>query len=180
MPSSKTVSLAGFGLAGVALGTALTLTLTTLTTQQVNFVQSGTSSGVVLQVNSVTRYQTVPITCTASGGLTKYSMCSGRSPLSTTGSLIDISMECGSVAKQLTGDVQFKKSLLSNSGSPLTNLDNIVVGTGALERSAFATELKWNPADLLTFSTLETPTGSLGSSRYDCQMWATLSDKYGS
>lgn len=142
----------------------------------VNFKQgTGTSTGAVLQVDGTNRFQTFSATCTATGGLTNYSTCYLSSPLSTTGSLLEVGLECGNVPKQLTGDVSFKKTRLAASGAVLTNLDNIVAGTGSLERSAFATEVKWNPADKLTFSTLITP-----GSGVDCQLWATIADKYGS
>ena len=139
-----------------------------------DFITNGTQSGIVLKADGLTRYKSYYTTCTATGGLSKYSTCYAPSPFSTTGSLFDVSLECGNVPKALAGDVSFKKSRLSASGAPLTNLDAITAGTGSLEMSQFATEVAWNSADALTYSTLVTP-----GSGVDCKLFYTVADHYG-
>lgn len=174
------------------IGTSALVALATVTTvlyaygtlqvkDNINFTPDGTTSGAVLQVNGLTRFQTFPTTCTATGGLTgQYSTCYARSPYTTTGSLLAFSFECGNnFAVALPGDVSFKKSLISGSGAPLTNGDNLTLGSGALKPSVLAVPVAFNPADILTFSTRTTPTGTLSTGRYDCQMYTTVSDKYG-
>lgn len=149
----------------------------------VNFTdQNGTETGAVLKINSVARFQVLtPKVCTATGGLSKYTMCSYNSPYTTTGALVGFSLECGNnVAKQLTGDVSFKKTLFSNTGTVLTNGDNLALGTGALKASILAVPVTWNPADKLTFSTLVSPSGTLNTTRYDCKFAPIVWDKYGS
>lgn len=148
----------------------------------INFsAPNGTSTGAVIQVASVARYQEFPTTCVATGGLTKYSMCVARSPYTTTGTLLAAGAECGSsFPKSLPGDFSFKKNIFSSTGSSITNLDGVTLGSGANVLSQLAVGLSWNPADLFTFTSLVTPTGTLGTSRYDCQMWTRVLDKYGS
>jgi len=169
------ISLRGTLAVTGAVTLALVTLSNTLTLQNgANFTANGSSTGVVLQVSGTTRYQTLSTTCTATGGSTgQYSTCALRSPLSTTGSLIEASLECGNVGTQLTGDISFKTARIAATGSALTNLDNITAGTGSLERSAFSTEVAWHPSKFLTYSTLVSP-GSV-----DCKLWATLADQYG-
>ncbi len=79
----------------------------------------------------------------------------------------------------MLGDFSFKKTLTSSTGTALTNLNNVAAATGANVLSQFAVGTSWNPADLLTFTSLVAPTGTLNTTRYDCQMWSRLLDKYG-
>lgn len=135
-------------------------------------------------VNTLARAKTGPVTCTATGGLTGvYETCSVTAAavgLTTTGTLLGVTLECGNVAKPLTGDVSFKKAAHAATGSALTNLADVTLGSGANVPSIFAVPPSWNPTDLLTFSTRVTPSGALTNARYDCQMWPILLDKYGS
>lgn len=133
-----------------------------------------TISGATLYSDGLVREAETFAKCTATGGLTSYSTCWLPSPMSTSGSLLGVSLECGNVAAQLTGDVSFKLTSTSGSGTPLTSLDNIVAGTGSLEVSDFATEVAWNPEEGLAYSTLVTPGATA-----DCRLYATYSDKYG-
>ena len=179
---TSTLQIGTTTLAALAAGVMLYVAGTAQVERSVNFIpQTGVSTGATIQVNSITRWQQYPVTCTATGGTTGlYSTCAANLPFTSTGGLLGVTLECGNVATQLTGDVSFKKSLHSATGTVLTNLNNIVAGTGSYEGSWFATEQAWNPADILTFSTTTTPSGTLNTTRYDCQMWATVSDKYGS
>ncbi len=146
----------------------------------INFTPNGTTTGAVIQVNGLTRIQQFPVTCTATGGLSTYSTCAARLPFTTTGGLLGVSMECGNWKVAMSGDLSFKKTLTSASGSVITNGNNLSLGTGAFLPTQLAVPIAWNPADILTFSTLVTPTGTLNTTRYDCQMWSTIIDKYGS
>lgn len=141
----------------------------------------GSSTGAILQVEGLPRYQTYYDQCSGSGGLAgSYTNCSARSPLSTTGSLLAFGVECGNYVVAQPSDVSFKKSLISATGSVLTGGNNITVGTGANLQSQLATPVSWNPVDLLTVASTTAPTGTLNTTRYDCQLWYTVSDKYGS
>lgn len=143
-----------------------------LTASGVNFVTNGSQTGIVLKVDGLRRYYQAYADCTATGGLTTYSTCFLPSPLSTSGSLFSISVECGNVSVQLSADVSFKLTATSASGTVLTSMDNIVMGTGSLERVSFATEQAWNPTNGLAATTLTT-VGTV-----DCKLWATFADTY--
>ncbi len=140
----------------------------------------GTSTGSILQVDGLTRRQEFPTACSATGGLTSYSVCAARSPLSTTGSLLAFGIECGNWKVAMYSDVSFKKTRTAASGTVLAGGNNLLVGTGANLQSALAVPVSWNPADLLTVTSLTAPTGTLNTTRYDCKLWTTISDKYGS
>lgn len=140
-----------------------------------------TSDTLDLKLAGLVRGKEVQANCSATGGLTTYTTCSLSSPFATTGSLLGFSAECGtSWAKAMSGDVSFKKTLTSASGTVLTNGDNLSLGSGALLPSMLAVPVKWNPVDLLTFTTLVAPSGTLNTTRYDCKFFAIVSDKYGS
>lgn len=136
-------------------------------------VQEITTSGTVLYTNGLARNAETFAKCTSTGGLTSYSTCFLPSPITTTGSLLGVSIECGDTGVQLTGDVSFKIASTSASGTALTSLEDIVLGTGSLQVSNFATEVNWNPAEGISYSTLVTP-GAV-----DCRLFAKYSDKYG-
>ena len=137
-------------------------------------VQEYTQSGVTLLSGGLERGRVTYGNCTATGGLTTYSTCIVNHPFSTSGSLLAVGLECSEtgVAAQLTGDVSFKLTATSSSGAPLTNLDAIVAGTGSLEVSQFATEVVWNPAEILTYTTLVTP------DTVNCKLFATVDEKF--
>lgn len=138
-------------------------------------VASMSETGVTLLQGGLARYATAYATCTSTGGITNYSTCYLESPLATTGSLLSISLECGNVPKALAGDVSFKLTRLSATGTAITNLNNITAGTGALQTNVFTTEQAWNPAEAITFSTLTDPSGAA----VDCRLYADYHDKYG-
>ncbi len=141
----------------------------------------GSSTGSILQVDGQTRRQEFPTTCSATGGLTNYSTCDSKLPISTSGALLGVTIECGNWAKAMTGDVSFKATAMSASGSPLTNLNNVTLGTGAYISSMFAQPVPWKPGlSHLTFTSLTAPTGTLNTTRYNCKIVPILSDIYGS
>jgi hypothetical protein len=74
MASAKTATLAGFGLAGVALGTALTLTLTTLTATTGNITTVNSTTVTTTQLNVTTgSVSTLDVTGPALGtGATRF------------------------------------------------------------------------------------------------------------
>lgn len=175
------LSLYGVRLAkGIAIGT-VTLAAFLNLYGPLNFKSTpGTSTGATLTVDGLPRWKTFPVTCSASGGSTNTAMCATRSPLTTSGTLLGADLECGNVAMALIGDVSIKKSKLAATGSALTNLNGVTLGTGAKISVRFAQGVSWNPTDVLTFTTLLTPTGTLSATRYDCQMWPVMLDAYGS
>jgi len=170
MATAKTGTLAGFGLAAVALGAALSLTITNLTVKEpINFTPTGTSSGVVIQVNGITEVQAFTVSCTATGGNVKvsggakYDTCIMPALLSTTGAIKEISF-AGIGSESVVGlDCGFVKGRNSGTGTSFTNLSNVVTGTGVIAR--FATgSIRWNPADFIKCGTLGTlgPAGTAG------------------
>jgi len=176
----SSLQLGGTTLLTLAVGVAGYFLGTTQVTGPVDFQQTGNSSGAVLQVAGVTRYKHYEGICTATGGKTTYSSCSIVAPFSTSGALLGFSLEAGNMAVALVGDVSFKKSATSASGTALTNGNNISVGSGALTASMLAVPVVWNSADILTFTTIVTPTGTLNTTRYDLSFWAIVYDKDGS
>lgn len=177
----KEMAIAASLVANVVMGGYLLKVQGSVSVQ--NAIESSTSTGARLTIGGVDRLRILPpAACVATGGLTGvYETCKYNSPYTTTGALLGVFTECGlNVAKALTGDVSFKKALHAATGSALPNLDNIVLGSGSYESSWFATEVAWNPADILTFSTRTTPTGTLNTTRYDCKMAPIVFDKYGS
>ena len=140
----------------------------------------GTSTGAVIQVDGLTREQTFPTTCHASGGLTGiYSACDVVYPYNTSGSLLNTFIEAGNMAVSLVGDVSIKRASIAATGTVLTNLDGVTVGSGTQAASVFAVPVNLRKGDHITFSTRTTPTGSLSTTRYDFQMWITILDRYG-
>lgn len=186
MPSAKTIGVKELAIAGalaasVALGGYLLRVQGSASIRDSLNFEGTTATGADIRIGGISAFRVLPPTaCTATGGLSKYTTCSISAPFSTTGALLAVDLSCGqNVAKALTGDVSFKKSLTSNTGTALTNLDGITMGSGSTEISWFATEQRWNAADILTFSTLTTPTGTLNTSRYDCKMSAIVRATYG-
>lgn len=126
------------------------------------------------EVNRVTQ-----VACTATGGLAKYDTCYMPSPLTTTGALKSVSIQCGDVAKALPGDLGFVKAANTGTGTALPTFDNKSLGTGATFRYSTGTTIIWNPADKLKFGTRTAPTGTLNTTRYNCIMRAEVEDLYG-
>lgn len=124
------------------------------------------------------------VACTATGGNVKigggakYNTCVIPSPLTTTGALRDVSIQCGNVSVALAGDLSYMKTAVGGTGAALPNGSNVSLGTGAHIYFGSGRTL-WNPADSLKFGTLITPTGTLSSARYDCVMRAKIEDIYG-
>lgn len=152
-------------------------------TSVVNFTQTdGTSTGAVIQVAGLTRLQTFGVTCTNTGGNVKvsggakYDTCISRSPLSTTGTLVDVSLECGNSPKPYNYDLGFVKGLVSGTGVGITNLNNRATASGSLHTHSTGAYL-WNPADYLKLGTLTSVPTTSGN---DCKLWVTIQDKYGS
>lgn len=168
----------------VSLGTAVAaFTGTVKVRDAVDFRPNGTTSGAYLQINGATRLAPLtPVALVATGGLTGvYDTLDYVAPFSSSGVLLGVTFECGeNFAKSLTGDVSFRKGSKTASGSPLTNLNNVTLGSGTIFGSWLAQPLAWNPADRLSFSTRETPTGTLSTARYDCKMAPIVVDAYGS
>lgn len=148
--------------------------------RNINFTPDGNSTGAVLQVNGVTQAQWVPVACTATGGNVKvsggakYNTCIAASPLTTTGTIVGLGLECGSVPAAFAFDMSFVKSRTSGTGSAFLNLGNKSAGTGA--GIYFLTgSMLWNPADLIKVGTLTSVNAAT-----DCQLMYQIRDKYGS
>ena len=142
-------------------------------------VTSQADQNLVLQLEDVTfRTHVAPEPCTATGGDVTYDTCYMASPLTTTGSLREVTIECGNVATALPGDLSFVKTANAATGTSLKNFDNVTLGTGAYIYYLSGATL-WNPADKLKFATLTTPTGTLNATRYNCKIRATVDDIYG-
>lgn len=80
MPSSKTSTLAKFGLAGAALGTAVSLTLTNLTVTNVNgsvVKATGSFTGATLQVNDTTGSGAINVFGPDGGGMCFFDLDAG-------------------------------------------------------------------------------------------------------
>lgn len=154
--------------------------------RNINFTPDGTTTGAVLQVNGVTEDQILSSTCTATGGNVKtsfdgttgtgakYNTCLLANPLTTSGTLFDISIKCGSaVAKALPGDLSIVKGRTAGSGTALKNFSNVSLGSGAY--FLFSTGATVIPGgSFLKFNTLTAPGATA-----DCKLRARLYDLYG-
>jgi hypothetical protein len=141
-------------------------------------ITSPSGQDIVYQLAGTEVSRLTTIACTATGGLAAYDVCYMPSPLTTTGSIHSISVQCGSVALALPSDVSFVKAAHAGTGTSLRQLDNITLGTGAY--FGFGTgNILWNPADKIKLATATTPTGTLSTARYDCVMRVTVEDIYG-
>ena len=151
----------------------------------VDFQQTGTETGVVLQVKGATQLQVAPSnTFTATGGNVKvgagaaagakYNTGFFQTPWANTGAYVDITLSCGNVPKALPGDVSIvKKTGDTGSGAPIQNLDGITLGTGATFHFGSGFTIV-GPQDALKFSTLTTP-----GSAVDCKFHAIGFPLYG-
>ena len=142
-------------------------------------VDSQSGQDIVYELNGTeTKRVMAPVTCTATGGLAKYDTCITASPITTTGAITKVSIECGNVAESLTGDLSFVEAVETGTGTALVNFDNAVIGTGATV--VFNTgSVLWNPTNYLKFGTLSTLTGTLNTTRYDCVMKVEVDNIYG-
>lgn len=185
-PATRTgpllVGIGGFGLGILATGTVAFFLGSINVQRNVNFTPNGNSTGVVLQLNGVTQQQIFTTACTNTGGLSKYpGPCIVRSPLSTTGALTGLSVECAGMNKSLTmsgGFVKSTTSAVGSNGVGFTGLIKTTVGTGAGIRvavSSGANLIHWNPVDILKVQT----TTSFPAGGIDCIVRATIHDEYG-
>lgn len=171
MPTRFT-SLGVSGTATLATLVATTVTLATVSitsnltlSKKVNFVQDGTNTGVVLQVNGVTEVQAFTVACTATGGNVKvsggakYDTCIMPPLLTTTGAIKEVSVAVSGSESAVGIDCGFVKGRVSGTGTSFTNLGNVATGTGLIFR--FGTgSLRWNSADFIKCGTLATLGGS--------------------
>ncbi len=145
-----------------------------------NFITNGSQTGVVLKAGGTVVDQKIPVTCSATGGLTKYPTCITASPYTSTGVLTGLSLECGGAAMGnwvMSG--AFVKSVTAPSGT--TTIPNFgtrkTVGSGSFTTMSGSTPLTWNPADLIKISTITSiPT----TTNFNCTMLITSHDKFGS
>jgi hypothetical protein len=147
----------------------------------INFTTNGYQSGAGLQVNGLTRGLRVPITCASTGASTViggyYPTCIARSPYNSTGTLLDISLECGSVPQPFTGSAGFLKVRTAPVGTALRNFAAVASKTGALVARFGTGASIWNPADFLKF---QASNAIRSTSGLDCKMILVVDDKYGS
>lgn len=142
-------------------------------------VNAPSGQSVVLQLAGTPfKAYSPPDTCTATGGVATYDVCLLDSPLTTTGALRGLALECGNVAKPLQIDASFVKAANSATGTTLPNFNDRTAGTGAWVYN-YTGSLLWNPADKIKVGSLTSPTGTLSTSRYDCQIRAEVDDIYG-
>lgn len=143
-----------------------------------DFITNGTQTGFVVKADGTTTLQRFPVTCTATGGLTKYPTCITASPYTTTGSLEGLALDCGGIGVgTLTVSGSFVKSRSAVSGSPvIPNFTRKAIASGALAGYS-GSGMTWNPADLLRINTITSiPT----TTNFNCTMVVTTRDKYGS
>ena len=192
MASSKTTTMAKFGLVGMSIaaaavvGSQFTGTKYTAPAGSDVVVDSPTGKDIVYQLAGTEITRETGVVCTATGGTlevgtkggVKYNTCVIPSPLTTTGALTKVTISCGNVAKALIGTVSFMKTAVGGTGSALPNGRGVTLGTGALIHYGSGYVL-WNPADSLKFGTPTVPTGTLSTTRYNCTMRATIDDIYG-
>ena len=189
--SAKTINASQFGLIGAITGMASLAVTGAIVgssfsgnTGANTIVNAPTGKDIVYQLAGTEYERITSIACTATGGNVKigggakYNTCAIASPLTTTGALKQISLQCGNVAKALQGDISFAKTAVGGTGSALVNGSNVIMGTGAYIYTLSGVTL-WNPADTLKFGTTVSPTGALNATRYDCTMRAVVEDIYG-
>lgn len=162
----------GAGVALYVLGGSLNVQ------RNVNFTPNGTTTGANLQVNGVTVLQRFPVTCTATGGFTKYPTCIAASPYTSTGVLVGFDMNCGGTGVgPLTVSGGFVKTRSAVSATTVfPNWTRKAIGSGALA-SMSGSALNWNPADFLRINTITSvPT----TTNFNCSLLVTTYDKPGS
>ena len=151
--------------------------------RNVNFTPVGTTTGAVLQVNGTTVYQSFSFACTNTGGSLQlsnggsvYDTCIAASPLTTTGAITAIALDCGGVPKPFAYDVGFVKARKAGTGAGIQNLNNKTAATGSLTMFSTGVVL-WNPVDYIKLGTL---TSVPNAATNDCRLRVELFDKYGS
>lgn len=148
----------------------------------INFAGPAGGPGIVLQQNGVNRLQRFTFPCTNTGGLeltagagAKYDTCISTSPITTTGAIAGISVECGGVPKPFVYDVSFVKALNTGTGTAITNLNSLTAGSGSFV--GVNPNIVWNPADYLKLGTRTVVPATSGN---DCVVGVDMYDKYGS
>ena len=142
----------------------------------VNFVPTGNTTGAILQVNGVTQKQIFTFACANTGGVASYDTCISASPLTTSGAISAISLECGNVPRPFAYDVSFVSAVKTGTqGILITNLNNKTAGTGAFV-STLSGAIIWNPAQFLKLGSLTSVPTTSGN---DCVMRVEMFDKYG-
>lgn len=164
---------------GALIGAAITATSISGPAGSDTVIDAPSGQDIVYTLNGTEVDRITQVACTATGGKANYDTCYMPSPLTTTGALVRASIQCGNVAKALYGDVGFVKTATTSSGAALTNMNDIMVGTGTTTFTGSGKTVFWNPADKLKFTTLTTPSGTLNATRYNCIMRAEVEDIYG-
>lgn len=130
----------------------------------VDFQQSGTETGIVLQIGGATQLQVIPSKVfTATGGNVKvsggakYQTGFLPTPWTSTGAYTDVLLSCGNVPKPVQGDVSIVQAATAGgSGTALQNLSNITLSTGATFHFGTGFTVV-GPQNALKFNTLTTP-----------------------
>lgn len=147
----------------------------------VNYTQTGSETGAILQVNGVSRFQRFTVPCTATGGTNGvggyYATCLARSPLTTTGVLLGVSVECGNVPQPYAFSGGFVKARANVVGVSFKNFAAAGAGTGKLAAVHSTGAYLWNPADLIK---INTATAVRAASGDNCVLGLDTFDKYGS
>lgn len=185
MPTAKDVTMSAFGLTGALTGIASLAVTGAIVGSSLSgpsgsdtVVDAPSGQDLVYTLDGTEVERITQVACTATGGLTTYDTCYMPSPLTTTGALKSVSIQCGNVAKALPSDLGFVKAANSATGAALPNFNNVSLGTGATFFYGTGYTI-WNPADKLKLGTLTAPTGALNTTRYNCIMRAVVEDIYG-
>ncbi|MEO5366365.1 MAG: hypothetical protein H7831_08430 [Magnetococcus sp. WYHC-3] len=138
--------------------------------------RTGVETGATIYLNDVAQQKINTAVLSNTGGVATYDVLSLRSPLTTTGTILQLSIECGNVPRPFTGDLGFAPTVNAETGSTITNFGDKTFGTGS--RVYFLTGATlWNPAQRLKFGTLTTVPTTSGN---NCQLRYSLFDTYGS
>ena len=145
---------------------------------------AGTNTGVSLKVGGLDRSRWFASTCTSTGGNvaelgTYYDTCLARSPYTSTGILLDLSLECGNTPIAITGSGGFvkgpKQNVIAATAIPIF-AQTKVAGSGS--KIEYGTgRILWNPADRIKIQTRTTIPKTTG---IDCKLYFNVADKYGS
>ena len=144
--------------------------------RNINFVgnQGGTATGAMISFSGANLFTRNSIQCTGTGGGPNYDSCITQSPFNTTGALMWVSVECGSmpVASQKV-EVGFVELRSTSSGN--TMLNDVALLTGAYVGWATGSGGRtWNPRNFLKAQFTKAPTTS-----QNCVMRYEAYDKYG-
>lgn len=139
-----------------------------------------TQSGVELKSQGITATKSWFVPCSNSGGLAKYPTCYARSPFTTTGALVQVSIECGNTNKVLSQSGGFVKAPTSPVLNAFPTLRTVSTGTNATltfnARATSGSYTTWNPADSIKVQTLTT----MPVVPINCGLHIEAYDKYGS